>query len=217
MTKPFVIVVGTDYSKHADRALKAAYAEALRSAPAELHVVHASFAVGPNASVSLGRHFEGYGPIAALTIDEQQAQLVQHLDKVFECLPGFHERQVRVFAHVVLNEPVLGLTAVASALEAQLLVVGTHGHHGITRWLLGSVAEGALRQSACPVLVIPPEPGGLPVPAIEPPCARCVAARASSGGVEMWCEQHRERHDRRHTYYQNDRASLDHNLPLVVR
>ena len=218
MTQPFVVVVGTDYSKHADRALKAAYAEAMRSVPAELHVVHATFAVGPDASVSLGRPREGLGSApAALSVDEQQAQLIQHLDRVFESLPGIHERQVRVFAHVVLNEPVLGLTAVASALEAQLLVVGTHGHHGITRWLLGSVAEGAVRQSTCPVLVIPPEPNELPVPAVEPPCARCVAARASSGGTEMWCEQHRERHDRRHTYYQNDRVSSDHNLPLVVR
>lgn len=217
MTKPFVVVVGTDYSKHAERALKVAFAEAMRSVPAELHVVHATFAVGPNASVSPGRAFEGFGPVPALTVDEQQARLIQHLDQVFESLPGFHEGQVRVFAHVVLNEPVVGLTAVASALEAQLLVVGTHGHHGITRWLLGSVAEGALRQATCPILVIPPEPNELAVPTIEPPCARCVAARTSSGGAEMWCEQHRERHDRRHTYYQNDRVSLDHNLPLVVR
>jgi nucleotide-binding universal stress UspA family protein len=217
MTKPFVVVVGTDYSKHAERALKAAFAEALRGAPAELHVVHATFAVGPNASVSLGQPAEGFGPIPALSVDEQQAQLTQHLDKVFASLPGFHERQVRVFAHVVPNEPVLGLTALASALEAQLLVVGTHGHRGITRWLLGSVAEGAVRQSTCPVLVIPPEPNELPLPAVEPPCARCTAARASSNSREMWCEQHRERHDRRHTYYQNDRVSSDNNLPLVSR
>jgi len=197
--------------------LKAAYAEAARGAPAELHVVHASFAVGPSASATLGPPLDAFAAVPALSVDEQQARLVAHLDKVFESVPGFRDRPVRVFAHVVVNEPVLGLTALATALQAQLLVVGTHGHHGVTRWLLGSVAEGAVRQATCPVLVIPPEPNELPVPAVEPPCARCVAARTSSNGVEMWCEQHRQRHDRRHTYYQNDRVSLDHSLPLVVR
>ncbi len=217
MTKPFIVVVGTDYSKYAERALKVAYAQALRSAPAELHVVHATFAVGPSASVSLGQPDVGAGPLAALSVDEQQTQLTQHMDKVFASLPGFHPGDLRVFAHVVLNEPVVGLTTLASALDAQLLVVGTHGHHGITRWLLGSVAEGAVRQATCPVLVIPPELNDLAVPVIEPPCAQCTAARAKSEGREMWCEPHRERHDRRHTYYQNDRVSSDQNLPLVVR
>ena len=169
MTKPFVVVVGTDYSRHAERAVKAGYAQALRCAPAELHVVHATFAVGPNASVSLGQPFESFGPVPALTIDEQQAELVKHLDRVFAALPGFHERLVRVFAHVILNQPILALTALASSLDAQLLVVGTHGHHGITRWLLGSVAEGAVRHATCPVLVIPPEQNEPPVLAVEPP------------------------------------------------
>jgi nucleotide-binding universal stress UspA family protein len=217
MTKPFVVVVGTDYSKQAERALKVAYESAQKSAPAELHVVHASFAVGPSSGVSLGPPFQGLGPLPVLGIEEQQAQLVQHLDQVFASSPGFRDGRVRVFAHVVLNQPVFGLTELASALDAQLLVVGSHGHHGVARWLLGSVAEGALRQATCPVLVIPPEPSELPVPAIEPPCPRCVAARATSNGHQMWCEQHRERHDRRHTYYQKDRISSDHSLPLVAR
>jgi nucleotide-binding universal stress UspA family protein len=168
MTKPFVVVVGTDYSKHAKRALVAAFAEAMTHAPAELHVVHATFAVGPNASVSPGPSDHGLGTVPALSIDEQQAKLTQHLDEVFAALPGFHDGQVRVFTHVVLNEPVLGLTAQAESLAAQLLVVGTHGHHGIARWLLGSVADGALRQATCPVLVVPPEPNELPLPNLKP-------------------------------------------------
>jgi hypothetical protein len=43
-----------------------------------------------------------------------------------------------------------------------------------------------------------------------------VETRRSSQGAEFWCEQHRERHGRRHTYHQGDRTSSDSNFPLVV-
>lgn len=40
--------------------------------------------------------------------------------------------------------------------NAQLLVLGTHGRRGLTRWLLGSVAERATRLTSVPLLLIPP-------------------------------------------------------------
>ncbi|XXT21262.1 universal stress protein [Sorangium sp. So ce429] len=41
--------------------------------------------------------------------------------------------------------------------DAQLIVVGRHGHTGITGLLLGSVAERVARTSSRPVLLVPPE------------------------------------------------------------
>jgi nucleotide-binding universal stress UspA family protein len=38
-----------------------------------------------------------------------------------------------------------------------LIVLGTHGRHGIKRFVLGSVAEEIFRQAKCPVLTIGPE------------------------------------------------------------
>jgi nucleotide-binding universal stress UspA family protein len=38
----------------------------------------------------------------------------------------------------------------------ELLVLGTHGHGGLRRFLIGSVASGAARQAPCPVLLVPP-------------------------------------------------------------
>lgn len=38
--------------------------------------------------------------------------------------------------------------------HADLLVVGTHGRRGVSRLLLGSVAEGILRAASMPVLLI---------------------------------------------------------------
>ncbi|SDD16936.1 universal stress protein [Paraburkholderia lycopersici] len=42
----------------------------------------------------------------------------------------------------------------AKMQEADLIVMGTHGRHGVSRAVLGSVAEGLLRLSSCPVLVV---------------------------------------------------------------
>lgn len=37
---------------------------------------------------------------------------------------------------------------------ADLIVIGTHGRTGLTRLLLGSIAEGVVRESSVPVLLI---------------------------------------------------------------
>ena len=43
----------------------------------------------------------------------------------------------------------------AEALQAELIITGSHGRTGMSRALLGSVVESLLHQSAIPVLVIP--------------------------------------------------------------
>jgi nucleotide-binding universal stress UspA family protein len=217
MGTPRVIVVGTDYSEYATSALKAAYAQAVQHGPAELHVVHVTPASNASAVGYPAPALAGLSAIPALSFEEQQAELVEHLDQELATLPGFRTGSVRVFAHVVLDAPAFGVTRLASALDADLIVVGSHGRHGVVRWLLGSVAEGVVRQASCPVLVVPPAPPALSAPPVEPACPRCLEARKASGGAELWCGQHRERHGRRHTYYQPDRGSADTNFPLVVR
>jgi len=44
---------------------------------------------------------------------------------------------------------------VARKVEADLLVVGSHGKGPMKRLFLGSVSEGVLRRAPCPVLVVP--------------------------------------------------------------
>lgn len=214
-SKPYIVVVGTDYSVQAARALQAAYEAARRYAPAELHVVHATSAIAQGSAVM--PPFAGLGGVPVKTLDEQQAELVKILDSELATLSTFPASNTRVIAHIRLTAPVFAITELASELGADAIVVGSHGRHGVARWLLGSVAEAVVRQAPCPVLVIPPLPHELPVPAIEPPCPRCVTARQESGGKEVWCEQHREHHGRRHVYHQGDRMGAETNMPLVVR
>jgi nucleotide-binding universal stress UspA family protein len=42
----------------------------------------------------------------------------------------------------------------AAAEAVNLIVMSSHGYSGVTRWMLGSVAEKVLNSAACPVLVI---------------------------------------------------------------
>ncbi len=50
--------------------------------------------------------------------------------------------------------PVENILALAEQRAADLIVMGTHGRHGLTRLVMGSVTEEILRNSLCPVLVV---------------------------------------------------------------
>jgi nucleotide-binding universal stress UspA family protein len=42
----------------------------------------------------------------------------------------------------------------ASDLDADLIIIATHGRKGITRMMLGSTAEKVVRYASCPVLIV---------------------------------------------------------------
>jgi nucleotide-binding universal stress UspA family protein len=52
------------------------------------------------------------------------------------------------------GEPAIEIVRYANALQADAIVIGTHGRSGTDRLLMGSVAEGVLRASSIPVLVV---------------------------------------------------------------
>jgi nucleotide-binding universal stress UspA family protein len=54
------------------------------------------------------------------------------------------------------------ITDAANELEAELIVVGTHGRGGFTAAVMGSVARDLCHTSEMPVLVIPPKRGAKP-------------------------------------------------------
>lgn len=188
------IVVGIDYSDTSVLALKRALALARGGM---VHVVHAieTLVASPLA-----------GPMAPVRVplDEGVAALAKYVEEQLNVLrAGSTEPAPLVVSHLVLGPPAEELVQLASDLQADVIVVGTHGRRGIVRFLIGSTAERVVRLATCAVLVERPnvstaEAAG---PRIEPPCPRCVETRRSTGNAELWCSQHRERHGRRHTYH----------------
>jgi nucleotide-binding universal stress UspA family protein len=50
----------------------------------------------------------------------------------------------------------------AREVDADLIVMGTHGRRGLTRFVVGSVTEDVLRRAPCPVLAVRPKQKGDP-------------------------------------------------------
>ncbi len=53
---------------------------------------------------------------------------------------------------LVMGEPASEIVRVARKENVDMIVMGTHGRSGLSRLILGSVAESVMRHAPCPVL-----------------------------------------------------------------
>jgi nucleotide-binding universal stress UspA family protein len=60
-------------------------------------------------------------------------------------------------AHLRMGEVAMEIVALAEALHAGLIVMGSRGLGGVRRALMGSVSDSVVRHAHCPVLVVRPE------------------------------------------------------------
>lgn len=82
---------------------------------------------------------------------ERRAEARAALDRATDVLVAAGWRVSRV---VTDGAPLIDLLRVVASTHADLLVVGATGISGVSRFLMGSVAEGALNRSAVPVLIV---------------------------------------------------------------
>jgi nucleotide-binding universal stress UspA family protein len=57
--------------------------------------------------------------------------------------------------------PVAELLKLAETSHIDLIVMGSHGRSGLSRIVMGSVAEGVMRGASCPVLIVKPPAAAL--------------------------------------------------------
>jgi nucleotide-binding universal stress UspA family protein len=140
---PANILVPTDFSETAERALDYAVALAAKVG-ARIHVLNVigipSFGV-PELGLAVTTTM-----IDSLVRDNQAA-----LDRLAE-----QRRGQTTFGEVMLRtgDPRDLILQAAEEVHADLIVMGTHGRRGVSRALLGSVAEMIVRTAPCPVLTV---------------------------------------------------------------
>ena len=138
---PKHILVPTDLSEGAEQAFDYA-CELARTIGAEVHLLHV---IGIPA---LGMPEIGLAMTSA-TIDQMVVDNQDALDKLAaRCTATRGQALVRSGdARDLINQT-------AKELGVDLIVMGTHGRRGLTRALLGSVAETVVRSAPCAVLTV---------------------------------------------------------------
>jgi nucleotide-binding universal stress UspA family protein len=138
------VLIPFDFSEHSKAALQ--QAAKMVASPERLHVLHVLPFLIPTEP----------GVVWA-TVDD--AHRIQHaLETLRDTLSEMQLGDVKM--EVRLGDPGQLACDRAEELGAGLIVVGSHGRTGLSRMLLGSVAERVVRLSHCPVLVVK-----LPTPA----------------------------------------------------
>lgn len=137
---PTNILVPVDFSAHSERALDYACSLAEKLG-AKLHLVHAIGAGLPELSAVLTDSM-----VATL-----RAGSLEELEKIAKKRSG-----IATFGKVTVEpgDARDGILEAAKACAADLIVIGSHGRRGLTRLVLGSVAEDIVRRAPCPVLVV---------------------------------------------------------------
>jgi nucleotide-binding universal stress UspA family protein len=66
----------------------------------------------------------------------------------------FRKQDITAGARIKSGAPGAAITEDAGAVQADLIVMGTHGRRGFSHLVSGSVAEAVLRHAPCPVLTV---------------------------------------------------------------
>ena len=134
------ILVAVDLSEDSAQVAQRGHAIANNNG-AELHLIHVieplSFAYGGDIPMD----FSGIQ-------DEIHQQATQQLERFAESNGIDQQHQ-----HIVLGRPEVEIHTTAKELGADLIVVGSHGRHGLAL-ILGSTANGVLHGASCDVLAV---------------------------------------------------------------
>ena len=137
------ILVGTDGSDHAAKALKYA-GELAAQCGAEVAV----------AAVDVP------GPVPDELQDFAASEDLSHRE-VYEAIVGGGETAVKeagagkVSTHILSGDPAVALVDAAVDMNADLIVLGSRGHGAISGILLGSVSRKVLHMAKRPSLIVP--------------------------------------------------------------
>jgi nucleotide-binding universal stress UspA family protein len=140
---PKTVLCATDFSETAERAAKLASDLAERFG-AQFHLLHVNVILeDPHLEEAHRRRLEEL-------VATGDAARRRDLENGPEHQPG-----LEVIPHMVRGlAPAEAIVETASNLSTELIAMGTHGRRGLSKLLLGSVAERVVRTSPVPVLTV---------------------------------------------------------------
>jgi nucleotide-binding universal stress UspA family protein len=94
------------------------------------------------------------GPEAGIAADELITAARQDAARLVADFRARLQADAHALAFVPVGSPASEIVKAAKEWQADLIVIGSHGRRGVTRALVGSVAEGIVRHAPCPVLVV---------------------------------------------------------------
>lgn len=199
--KRYTIVAGLDFSEPSDLALREAIELASQKGEADLHFV----AVVDDSSAPVSTRDALLAEAAFSTREKLEATVAARMhERHHGTQPSFQG-----VIHVRVGSPADEIVRLARDVDADLVLVGTHGRRGFQRWMLGSVAERTLRLAHCPVLVVRRKDYDAPeATAPEPPCPECVTRRRGTGGATWWCDEHSKPREPAHAIQFSERFSF---------
>lgn len=132
------ILVPTDFSPNSEVALSLATSLA-RDSGGEIVVAHVE-------TIPLSATGGEYLYAIPEPPTEELMEKLQHVTP-----PDSH---VPVERRLLAGDPADAIVRIAEAEHIDLIVMGTHGRRGLSRLLMGSVAESVVRAAPCPVLTV---------------------------------------------------------------
>ena len=136
--KPRRILVPIDFSAGSDAALEMATSLA-RDSGGSLVLVHVE--IIPLSAAG--------GEYLYAMPEPPTEELLAKLDAV--AVPDSH---VPVERRLLAGDPADAIVRLAQTEDVDMIVMGTHGRRGLSRLLMGSVAETVVRAAPCPVLTV---------------------------------------------------------------
>jgi nucleotide-binding universal stress UspA family protein len=130
------ILFPTDFSHTGDAALAMATALA-RDTGATLLIVHAE---EPPTAYGGGELYYGIPEPAT----EDLRKMLHQIKPADPAVPFEHR--------LITGDPAHAVVRLAKDENVDMIVIGTHGRTGLSRMLMGSVAEAIVRRAECPVL-----------------------------------------------------------------
>lgn len=132
------VIVPVDFSEQSLTAIQTALE--LSVGPQNVHVLHV---VVPLSTVTAGEVW------VAEDIESRLSAAREYLSKYLK-----QHGVSGVTEEVREGDPGLQIAEYATSMQADLVVIPSHGRHGVQRLLLGSVTERVLRHVECPILVL---------------------------------------------------------------